>query len=181
MRFQTIISAALAPLLLTALHAELPSEEVILKKGGPDAAMIIEKARDILATSQVFASRGIGEGGTPTSSCWALTVIVRYDPIAKDFLNLLFDSAEFPEQRLYAIAGLITLDPTNKKRFAPEKIQPFADQLVYTQFGCTGAASRFGMETILLLTEDTAPYYLFKKLPSLYSTQSVLRPSETSK
>ncbi len=166
---------------LSVLQAELPGEEAILKKGGPDAAKLIDKARDILCNTQVFASRAFGEGGSPTDACWALTVIVRYDPEAKWLLNELFESAEFPEQRLYGMAGLIALDPKAKDRFTEEKLKEFSEERVYTQFGCVGEASTFGIQRHMLLQDNYTGYYLFKNLPSLYSTTTVPRPKEPAK
>lgn len=181
MHFHLFLLTAFTLMALPVLHAELAGEEAVLKKGGPDAAKIIDKARDILCNTQVFASRGFGEGGAPTDACWALTVIVRYDPEAKWLLNELFERAEFPEQRLYGMAGLIVLDPKEKSRFTEEKLKKFADERVYSQFGCVGEASTFGIQRYLLLQDNYMGYYLFKELPSLYSTTTVPRPKEPAK
>lgn len=180
MRFPPLALAVFAAASASLLHAELPSETAILKKGGPEAQMIIGKARDILATTQVFASRVVGDPAVPTASCWALTVIVRHDPKAKDFLNSLFESPAFPEQRLYAIAGLLALDPAEKKRFSPEELGKLPDQTVQTQFGRSSMESDLVASSYMLFTQGTA-YYFFPDLPPLYSTITVLRPAKTKK
>jgi hypothetical protein len=156
--------------------AEFPDEENRLKRGGADAEMIIRKARSILASVQVLASRGIGESGTPTSACWALTVIVRYDPKAKEFLNELFQYAETTEQRLYASAGLASMDKPEAVKLAQDRITKFADDVVHTQFGCVASQSTFGLEAARI-TDGGASYYLFEKLPSIYRTTDVKRPT----
>ncbi|WP_395750279.1 hypothetical protein [Prosthecobacter sp.] len=181
MRLHLLLLTVFTLMALPVLHAELAGEEALLKKGGPDAAKLINKARDILYNTQVFASRGVGEGGTPTDACWALTTLVRYDREAKSFLNDLFEQAEFPEQRLYGMAGLIALDPKEKSRFTEEKLKQFAEERVCSQFGCVGEASTFGIQRYLLLQDGYTGYYLFKELPSLYSTTTVSRPKESAK
>lgn len=180
MRLPHILFATLIALSLPALRAEPPSEEAVLKKGGPDASALINKARDILSTSEVFATRVAGEPPVATSSCWALTVIVRYDPKAKEFLNSLFDAPKFPEQRLYAIAGLVTLDPAEKKRFASEEISKFATEPVQTQFGKTSTSTDLVTAAYMLIQQGT-PYYLFPQLPPLSSTSPVTRPPAAKK
>ena len=180
MRFLILLIAAVAVVCTGSIRAELPDDEAILKRGEADAAVIIQKAQSILASAQVFASRAIGEAGSPTASCWALTVIVRHDPKAKEFFNDLYRLAETPEQRLYAIAGLVSVDPSEKKSFTPDRISKFTEMTVHTQFGCIGAPSTFGVEAARLL-ESSAPYYLFEVLPSIYRTVDVARPPEPTK
>lgn len=159
---------------LGTLRAELPQEELILKKGGPDAAIIIDKARNTLSLARVFASRGVGESGVPTASCWALTVIVRYDPEAKEFFDKLMDSASGYEVKMYAVVGLLELDPTAKARFAKLLAGTFPDQPVHAQFGCMANVSTYGIELYNRLENGTGSY-LFEKLPSLYQTVEVER------
>ena len=151
------------------VRAELPNEESLLKQGGRGAEMIIRKAHGILATAQVLASSAVGAAGEPTSNCWALTVIVKHDSKAKTFLNELFRYATTPEQRLYAIAGLVSLDKTEGAKFAPDRISKFADQLVHTEFGCIVSESTFGTQAAEIIDGGVA-LYLFDKLPSLYQT-----------
>ena len=93
----------------TSSFAELPSEEAILKAGGADASAIVQKARTTLSIQQVFGSRGVGYGGQPTSGCWALTVIVRYDKEAKGIFDEIYRLYDEPAAKLYAIAGLLIL------------------------------------------------------------------------
>jgi len=156
------------------VRAELPDEEKVLAKGGPDAEAMIQKAQSILASAQVLATSGVGFAGAPTSNCWALTVIVRYDPKAKEFFDSLYERAQAPEQRLYAIAGLVTLDKAEAARFTPEKIVEYADEKVHTLVGCNGSQSTFGVEAASLL-KGGAAWYLYKRLPSIYETSDVAR------
>ncbi len=180
MRFLIPLIAAVALVCTGSIRAELPDDEALLKRGGADAVVIIQKARSILASVQVFASREIGEAGSPTASCWALTVIVRHDSEAKEFFNDLYRLGETPEQRLYAIAGLVSVDPMEKKRFTLDDISKFTEMTVHTQFGCISARSTFGAELASLL-ESSAPYYLFETLPSIYQTVDVARHPEPTK
>lgn len=165
--FITLISFALS--LGGMVRAELPNEESLLKRGGPDAESIILKAHGILTSAQVLASRAVGAAGVPTSNCWALTVIVKHDPEARKFLNALFQNATTPEQRLYAIAGLVSLDKAEGAKFAPDRISKIADQAVHTEFGCIFSESTFGIEAANLINGG-ASHYLFDQLPSLYET-----------
>lgn len=156
------------------------SEEAILKAGGAEAQQIILKAHDIVETAEVFASRGIGYGGQPTTGCWALTVIVRYDPKATEFLNDVFSLSQRPEPMLYAIAGLIALDENAKKRFSPEVLpKKLLDAQVQEMSGCVGMSVAFRIALHWLL-KDGASYYLYEKLPSIYRTVEAER-SKTSK
>lgn len=180
MRFVIPLMLAVGVVCSVSVRADLPDDEAILNRGGADAEVIIQKAQSILASAQVFASRAIGESGSPTTSCWALTVIVRHDPKAKEFLNDLYRLAETPEQRLYAITGLISVDPTEKRSFSPDRISKFAEMTVHTQFGCIGTQSTFGVEAARLL-EGGAPSYLFETLPSIYRTIDVVRHPEPTK
>ncbi len=181
MRSWFLAMLAIAVTLVGLAKAELPDEDAILKRGGVDAAAIICKARSIIEAARVFASRGIGESGEPTSACWALTVIVKYDKDAKDSFNALLDHADTPpEQRLYAIAGLLAVDPREKARITPERIGKFSDLNVQTQFGCVGTNSTFGLEAYRLL-ENGSPSFLYDKLPSFYRTVDVPRFFEPKK
>ncbi|WP_395747261.1 hypothetical protein [Prosthecobacter sp.] len=181
MRFyHHLLFAVFAALSLPALGAEPPGEEAVLKKGGAEAAALISKARDILSTAEVFATRVVNEPAVPTSSCWALTVIVRYDPKAREFLNALFESPKAPEQRLYAIAGLVTLDAAEKKRFGPAEIGAVSSPPVQTQFGKMKNTTDLPTATYMLLQQGT-PYYFFPQLPPLSSTVNVTREPEAKK
>lgn len=164
---------------LTGRGQEAQSETAILQAGGPGAGLIIAKAHDILSNAQVYAVGGVGVAGSPSSSCWALTVVVRYDPSAKEFLNRLLDNAE-PEGRLYAVAGLLLLEPDQKKRFQTVKFVERSEDRVWTLFGCSGLLSRFEAQVNDLL-EKGAKHLLFEKLPSLYETVDVRRPSSPGK
>lgn len=157
-----------------SVHAHLPDEEVILKSGGRDAEVLIEKAWALLTTAEVFATRAVWEGGDPPTTCWALTVIVRHDARAKERLNELFARTQVPEKKLYAMAGLLYLDAAEKARFTPELLAPLADLPVQTQSGCVGGESTFATEAASLQEHGTAPY-IFEHLPSIYRTVEVRR------
>ncbi|MDB6073341.1 MAG: hypothetical protein JWO89_981 [Verrucomicrobiaceae bacterium] len=156
--------------------AALPDEEVILKKGGKDAQVLIEKAYDILENAEVFASQAVGYAGSPTRDCWALTVIVRYDSQALKRLAALYEETSQPETKLYAITGLIALDPKQKAKFAPPDFPAkLRDTPVQTMNGCVvDTRKTFGV-AVGELEEAGPSAYLYQKLPSIYRATEVRR------
>lgn len=94
-----------------------PTETEILQAKGVAAKVIIEKAYSILFQAQVFASRAIGDGAAPTSSCWAMTVIVKHDPEALPRLTRSLSFMEVPEPKLYALAAMFSVDPKTAERW----------------------------------------------------------------
>lgn len=173
------VLAATVMVSLTGFGGEVQGETAMLQTGGPSAVRIIAKAHDILSNAQVYAVGGVGVAGSPSSTCWALTVVVRYDPSAKEFLNRLLDYAE-PEGRLYAVAGLLLLEPDQKRRFQTAKFAERSEDRVCAQFGCSSLISRFETQVNRLL-EDGAKHLLFEKLPSIYETVDVRRPPSPKK
>jgi len=160
--------------------AELPSEEAILKAGGGDASAIIQKARTTLSLQKVFGSRGVGYGGRPTSGCWALTVIVRHDKEAKEIFHEIYRLCDEPAAKLYAMAGLLILDPQSKKDFTPEKLGKLAELEVERLDGCIGTTSTLGA-VVAELIELGAARYTYEKLPSIYQTADCTKTSHAQK
>lgn len=173
----TLLAAVMVS--LAALGAQPSDEEISLRGGGKDADLIIAKARDVLSNAQVYAVGGIGVAGSPSVGCWALTVVVRYDRSAKDFLNRMLECAE-PEGRLYAVAGLLLVEPKQRARFQTAKFVERSEDRVWTQFGCSSLSSRFETEVNRLL-EGGAKHLLFETLPSIYETVDVRRPPSAKK
>jgi hypothetical protein len=151
------------------LLAELPSEETTLKAGGNDAKTIIQKARVLLSAQQVFAARGVGYGGEPTSGCWALTVLTRHDKEASEIFDVIFRSSDEPAAKLYAVAGLLILDPKKKNDFTPKKLGKLAELEVQRLDRCIGDVTTFGA-IVAELIEHGSSRYTYDTLPSLYST-----------
>lgn len=166
----------------------LSPEETILKEGGPESKVVINKAFFILAQAEVFASRAVGDIGTFTNTSWALTVLVRYDKDAKaSFESILFAPAEevTPEARLFALVGLFLVAPEERRKYQPkffghEKLNQPIERLD----GCNGergAWLTFGLcLESLLSTDGKARYrgadaYLIEDLPPLYQTTRVGR------
>lgn len=152
-----------------------PSETEILKAGGLPAEMMIEKAYAILDRADVFASRAVGDGGTPTSACWALTVIVKHEAGARERLTEILPRIKGPETKLYILAGLLALDPETPKRH-PQSDFPkeLLKKAAHTMGGCIYAKSTFEAELLTLYSEG-ASSYLFENLPSIYQTTDVRR------
>ena len=149
--------------------AQFPDEEALLKAGGDVADKIIYKARAVLATQQVLASKAVGFGGQPSSGCWALSVVVRFDKEAKEILEAIYQSCNEPATRLYAIAGLTIVDPDSKTRFTSEKLGSAAHQKVEYIDGCEGSTVSFGDAAKSLILYGSKGY-IYDKLPSLYDT-----------
>ena len=156
---------------------ELPSEEAILKTGGHNAELVIEKAKNILYHTQVFSTTYWDRGGIPSSACWALTVIIRYEPKPKQFLNELYLLSHRygpynPTAKLYAIAGLIIIDPTMREKFAVKDIpKELRESMVKQQRGCVGKSLTFGAALEELVKALRPEEYLFDELPPLYTTR----------
>ena len=164
------------------LPVQKPSEVEILKAHNESSKLIIEKAYSVLFNSQVFASKEVGEPGAFTSSCWALTVIVRYDPEARQRLAKSLALTDQPEQKLYFLAGLVALDPASAKRYAistfPEKLRSTA---AHTLNGCSYDGGTSFEKCLSSLYEGTFRWYLFDDLPSIYLTIDVSRHEEPKK
>lgn len=155
--------------------AKEPGEAAVLKAGGKGARVLVEKAHGILEKAEVFASGAVGFAGARTSNCWALTVVVRYDPQGEAFLEKLYATARHPEAKAYAVAGLITLDPKAKKRFALSKLpDELKDTHIESITGCELSHESFGTAVSVLL-EFGAGQYLYDKLPPLDSTSGMSR------
>jgi hypothetical protein len=152
------------------LGAEFPSEEKVLRANGDEAKLVIQKAYSILFRANIFASKGVGIGGTPTASSWALTVIVRYDPEAVARLETAYRSTYPPVVKLYCLVGVFALDQTAGKRLAED---PIAVSLMATEIntldGCIAWARPFGDCLAGVLKGDTKRYF-FEELPSIYKT-----------
>lgn len=173
--FARFLTLTLFLSVVDCVPAKLPNEEAILKAGGKDAQVIIEKARRILWGAEVFATQAVGYTGKSTTSCWALTVIVRHDSKARTFLEKLYADADRPEVKLYAVAGLISLDPTLKPKFAPSNLpSDLCEKSVQAMNGCNVSHERFGTVLLELLEHGASPY-LYEKLPSIYETGDVQR------
>lgn len=149
--------------------AELPSEGTMLKEGGDDAQVIINKARTILMTQQVFASPKVGYGGQATAGCWALSVLVRHDKDAIKSFEEIFRGHYEPAAKMYALAGILLVDPQRKTDFTPEKLGKVADLKVDRLDGCDGDTVTCG-SLVAQLLKNGASKYVYEKLPSLYLT-----------
>ncbi len=149
--------------------AALPNEDAVLKAGGNTAETIIKKARTTLSAQQVFASRGVGYGAQPSSGCWALTVLVRYDRQAKQFFEEVCHYDGQPAAKLYAVAGLLTLDPKTIPDFASLHLDHLLDTRVPSLDGCDGDPTVFS-RMVTHLTEHGTSKYVYDRLPSLYQT-----------
>ena len=155
---------------------QTPSEFHILEAHGEASKQIIEKAWSVLYSSQVFATNAVGADGDPTTGCWALTVIVRYDREASVRLRESLPRQHRPETKLYMLTGLLALDPENAKRYP---ITSFSEQLrssnTHTMHGCNySAAGTFEADLEELYTRGPQRY-LYKELPSIYETIDVAR------
>lgn len=157
------------------LCAQLTNEEAVLKARGKSAGRVIEKAYGILSAATVFTSCAVAPEGFSTSSCWALTVVVRYDPQAEQFLTSLYRSSDNLEKKLYGIVGLMALNPKSKERFAVEGFpSQLRAQIVRVQNGCVQEPVTF--EAALQFALQAGPgFYLCKTLPSIYQTFDVKR------
>lgn len=167
---------------LAQLPVPTPSEVEILKAHNDASKLIIEKAYSVLFNSQVFASRTVGEPGGSTSPCWALTVIVRYDPQAKQRLTDSLALTDQPEQKLYFLAGLLALDPATAKRYPipafPAKLRSTA---AHTLDGCFYDYGKTFEGCLSSLYAGGTRRYLFDDLPSIYQTIDVSRHEEPKK
>lgn len=160
------------------LHAALPSEEAILAKGGEDAKKIINKAYSIIRRAKVFASCRIGERGSPTEGAWALTVVTRYDPKAAEVLMPMAEQSENLEMKLYAIAGLITLEPKNAAKY---RIESFPESVLDAEahaFTGDNYKKGFTLAIYWLVQHEGWRACTFEKLPSFFETHDVLRSGE---
>ncbi len=175
MKLTTARSLTLAVLTMVCNHARaaLPDEEAILKKGGEEAAVVIQKAYEMLGHTETFASRAVSDGGSPTTGCWALTVIVRYDPNALAFLEDVYENVKGPETKLYAAAGLMALDPKQKVKLNPAKLsEKLRAMSVHVMSGCILMQEPFE-RLLTMLLKDGPKAYLYEKLPSIYRTTDV--------
>lgn len=158
-------------LLLGFAHAEIATETEILKTGGPWAEVIVSKAHDQLLSAQAFASSYVGAAGQPTSSCWALTVIVLYDPKAQAYFESMLSQKVHPASKLYAAAGLIALDARNKELILKMRFdKAIQESKVYGLDGCSGGEMTFEEHLTTLLEVGPRSYLYRDNLPSLYET-----------
>ncbi|QIF01304.1 hypothetical protein [Roseimicrobium sp. ORNL1] len=176
--FAFIMLLLLLGSLSPGLHAALPSEEAILRQGGEDAKKIIEKAYSIIRHARVFTSKGAGEGGTPTEGAWALTVITRYDPKAVEELKPLAEQSKNLEVKLYAIAGLITLEPKDAAKY---RLETFPESVLkaeaHSLCGCI-YEKQFYMIIYWLVDQGGWQRCTFEKLPPFFETHDVPRSGE---
>ncbi len=155
---------------LSPARAERPVEVEMLEGTVDQAAEVIEKAYDMLEATTVFASAYVGDAASPTRGCWALTVIVRYDPTAKEYLTKLAKTGKTPASRLYAIAGLMALDNANRERFSKLGTGRGAgDTAVEHMIGCIFSKTTFA-EAVSELVKHGPGLYLFDQLPSVLET-----------
>ena len=176
--FAFIILLLLLGSLSPGLHATMPSEEAILRQGGEDAKKIINKAYSIIRRAKVFASCGIGERNLPTEGAWALTVITRYDPKAVEVLAPMAEQSKNLEVKLYAIAGLITLDPKNVAKY---RIESFPESVLNAEaHAFTGSTYRKGFTLAIywLVQHEGWRACTFEKLPPFFETYPALRSGE---
>lgn len=174
-----IICAALSG--FCSVQGELPSEEAILKTGGEDASFIIDKARSLLVSAEVFASGAVGYGGTPTDTCWALSVVVRFDPKGKEFLTSLYARPSSAVAKLYAAAGLLSLAPGDRKLFNDSLRAAGQREIVIQRMdGCIETRESFGVALSSLLESGPSPY-VYPKLPSIYRTTEVRKLPDPKK
>lgn len=173
-----IVLSLICSLSLAQLPVQRPSEAEILKAKGDGAKIIIEKAYSILFHAQVFASRAIGEAGAPTSTCWALTVIVKHDPEALKRLAESLSHIKQPEQKLYALTAMFAVDPKTAERW-PISSFPASQRegLVHTMDGCIYSGASFE-DALIEVYHSGARRYLFDELPSIYQTTDVARHEE---
>jgi len=87
------------------------TEQEILDQGGLEASRVIDKAYEQLGTTEIFEFPDVG-WGTPSASCWGLTVLIRYDPkeAADRFSHIVTSTDKLP-LRIYALIGLSLLKP----------------------------------------------------------------------
>jgi hypothetical protein len=146
---------------------------------------VFEKALNLLADAEVFASRAVGDvPGTFTDTCWALTVLVRYDKDAKAKFEMIIEADVFPEARLYALAGLFLVMSNHKEKYQPKHFtEAELKQPIHRQDGCVYAKDEwltFGLALDCLSRADGKLYpgpgsYLIDDLPPLYKTTRVRR------
>src|SRR6478609_5331392 len=112
------------------------TEQQILDTGGPESRRVIEKAYEQLASAHMFEFTDVGEG-TPSASCWALTVIIRYDreEATERFTNI-FTHSDKPFLRLYALLGLHLLNPKNPDWLPTSQPKQFLEQRIWQAGGC---------------------------------------------
>lgn len=152
-----------------------PTETEILQAKGVAAKVIIEKAYSILSQAQVFASRAIGDGAEPTSSCWAMTVIVKHDPEALPRLTRSLSFMEVPEQKLYALAAMFSVDPKTAERWPLSSFPAaYRERPVHTMDGCIYSRTTFEGALEEIYRSGTRSY-LFDDLPPIYRTTDVAR------
>jgi len=156
------------------------SEQAILDKGGRDAESVIHKAYEELAETKIFECRDVG-WGTPSASCWALTVLVRYAP-EDDIRNYFFliheDKKNNIALRLYAAIGLQLLYPDNAEVASLLTDKDFLASPLSWASGCTSVP---GTVSDVLSTikndEGGIKELLFKKpIPPLYKTRHAINP-----
>jgi hypothetical protein len=160
------------------LHAALLSEEAILSQGGDDAKKIINKAYSIIRRAKVFASREIGTPGLPTEGAWALTVITRYDPKAAEVLQPMAEQSENLEVKLYAIAGLITLEPKNAAKYHIESFPKSVLDAEAHAFSGSTYRKGFTLAIYWLVHHEGWRACTFEKLPPFFETYPALRSGE---
>ncbi|HEY1084384.1 MAG TPA: hypothetical protein VGE29_19105 [Prosthecobacter sp.] len=126
------------------LPVQPPAEAEILRAKGEAAKIIIEKAYSILSHARVFASRAIGDDRVPTSSCWAMTVIVKHDPEALRRLTESLSYLERPEPKLYALAAMFSVDPKTAERWPLSSFpEAYRERPVHTMDGCNYSETTF--------------------------------------
>lgn len=176
--FAAIVLVLISSLSSAQLPVQRPSETEILKAKGDSAKIIIEKAYSTLFHAQVFASRSIGEGGAPTSACWALTVIVKHDPEALKRLTESLSHIERPEQKLYALTAMFAVDPKTAERWPLSSFPAsLREGWVHTMDGCHYSGASFE-DALTGVYHSGAHQYLFDELPSIYQTTDVARYEE---
>ena len=147
----------------------LPGESRALSSGGREAQLILEKARDTLANQRVFAARRVGYGAQPTSGCWALTVLVKYDPNAKTTLTEIARFTTHPAVKLYALAGLMALDPAHDPDLKSLGIPASAHRRVECLDGCDGEVLPLS-RAAARLRQSNPSNYIYETLPPLLAT-----------
>lgn len=181
---KTATAIALGLFLLPAfsqIPVQRPTETEILQAKGVEAKVIIEKAYSILFKAQVFASRAIGADGGPTSSCWAMTVIVKHDPEALKRLTESLSYIERPEPKLYALAAMFSVDPKTAERWPLSSFPAaYRERVVHTMDGCIYSEATFESALEEIYHSGTRRY-LFEDLPSIYQTTDVARHEDRTK
>ncbi|MEQ1751000.1 MAG: hypothetical protein ABL974_16345 [Prosthecobacter sp.] len=181
---KTLLSIALGLACLMA-HGQLPvqhpTETEILKAKAVGAKILIDKAYSTLFHAQVFASRLVGESGSPTSACWAMTVIVKHDQEALKRLTESLPYVTVPEQKLYVLATMFAFDPKTSERWPLSSFPAsLRERKVQTMNGCLHSEASFE-EILTEIYHSGSRRYLFDERPSIYQTTDVTRDEQKSK